>query len=80
MPRIERIRIYLAISAQLGWSLYYLDVKIAFLNKEISKDIYVCQPKGYEDPKRRNDVFKLKKVLYGLNKHLEFGTSSLIEA
>ena len=66
VARIETIRIILVISVQFGWLVYHLDVKTAFLNGEISEDIYVQQPEGYEDSKRRNDVYKLHKALYGL--------------
>ena len=66
LARIGTIRIILAISVQFGWLVYHLDVKTAFLNGEISEEIYVQQPKGYEDSKRRNDVYKLHKALYGL--------------
>ena len=66
VARIETIRIILAISVQFGWLVYHLDVKTAFLNGEISEEIYVQQPEGYEDSKRRNDVYKLHKALYGL--------------
>ena len=41
-------------------------MKTAFQNGEISEEIYVQQPKGYEDSKRRNIVYKLHKALYGL--------------
>ena len=46
--------------------MYHLDVKTAFLNGEISEEIYVQQHEGYEDSKRRNNVYKLQKALYGL--------------
>ena len=41
-------------------------MKTAFLNGEISEEIYCQQLEGYEDSKRRNDVYKLHKALYGL--------------
>ena len=56
VARIEIIQIILAISVQFGWLVYHLDVKTTFLNGEISKEIYVQQPEGYEDSKRSNDV------------------------
>jgi hypothetical protein len=43
-----------------------MDVKSAFLNGPLSKEVYVKQPPGFEDPKRPNHVYKLHKVLYGL--------------
>ena len=66
VARIETIQIILAISVQFGWLVYHLDVKIAFLNGEISEAIYVQQLEGYGDSMRRNDVNKLHKALYGL--------------
>ena len=43
-----------------------MDVKSAFLNGILSEDVYVEQPKGFEDHKFLNYVYKLKKGLYGL--------------
>jgi len=43
-----------------------MDVKSAFLNGVISKEVYARQPSGFEDLKNSNYVFKLKKSLYGL--------------
>ena len=43
-----------------------MDVKGAFLNGLIDKDVFVEQPKGFEDPHFPNHVMKLKKALYGL--------------
>ena len=56
VARIETIWIILAISVQFGWLVYHLDVKTTFLNGEILEEIYVQQPEGYEDSKRKNDV------------------------
>ena len=43
-----------------------MDVKSAFLNGYIEKEVYVRQPPGFENPKFTNHVFKLHKALYGL--------------
>jgi hypothetical protein len=43
-----------------------MDVKSAFLNGPLSEVVYVEQPPGFEDPKRPNHVYRLRKVLYGL--------------
>ena len=42
----ESICILIALAAQECLSLHHLDVKSAFLNVEIKKDIYVSQPEG----------------------------------
>ena len=41
-----------------------MDVETAFLNGQINSEVYVNQPKGYEDGTNR--VYKLSKALYGL--------------
>jgi len=43
-----------------------MDVKSAFLNGYLKEEAYVEQPKGFEDPKCPNHVYKLDKTLYGL--------------
>nr|GEW57966.1 retrovirus-related Pol polyprotein from transposon TNT 1-94 [Tanacetum cinerariifolium] len=44
-----------------------LDVKSAFLYGTIEKEVYVCQPPGFEDPYFPNKVYKVEKALYGLH-------------
>jgi hypothetical protein len=43
-----------------------MDVKSAFLNGYINKEVYVEQPICFEDDKKPNHIYKLKKALYGL--------------
>jgi hypothetical protein len=43
-----------------------MDVKSAFLNGVIQKEVYVQQPPGFENPKYPNRVYKLSMALYGL--------------
>ncbi|GJU82833.1 putative ribonuclease H-like domain-containing protein, partial [Tanacetum coccineum] len=44
-----------------------MDVKSAFLYGKIEKEVYVCQPPGFEDPEFPNRVYKVEKALYGLH-------------
>ncbi|GJV05151.1 retrovirus-related pol polyprotein from transposon TNT 1-94 [Tanacetum coccineum] len=46
--------------------VYQMDVKTAFLNGILRKEVYVSQPDGFVDQDNPNHVYKLKKALYGL--------------
>nr|GEX73238.1 retrovirus-related Pol polyprotein from transposon TNT 1-94 [Tanacetum cinerariifolium] len=46
--------------------VYQMDVKTAFLNGTLRKEVYVSQPDGFVDQDNPNHVYKLKKALYGL--------------
>ena len=46
--------------------LYKMDVKIAFLNRELDEEIYMDQPLGFELKVRERKVCKLKRSIYGL--------------
>ena len=65
--RLQAIRILLAYACAHNINLYQMDVKSVFLNGYINELIYVKQPPGFEDEKKLNHVYKLKKALYGLN-------------
>jgi hypothetical protein len=43
-----------------------MDMKSVFFNGYINELVYVEQSLGFEDEKKSNHVYKLKKVLYGL--------------
>jgi hypothetical protein len=43
-----------------------MDVKSAFLNGPIKKEVYVEQPLVFENEEYPNHVYKLHKALYGL--------------
>ena len=66
VARLESIKILLAIASHLNFKLYQMDVKSAFSNGMLQEEVYVEQPKGFVDPHRPDDVYKLKRALYGL--------------
>nr|GEU55584.1 hypothetical protein [Tanacetum cinerariifolium] len=51
----------------MGFMVYQMDVKSAFLYGNIEKEVYVCQPPGFEDLDHPDKVYKVVKVLYGLH-------------
>ena len=66
VARLEAIRIFLAYAAFMGFIVYQMDVKSAFLNGKLCEEVYVKQPPGFESSEFPNHVCKLHKALYGL--------------
>ncbi|GKB80649.1 putative ribonuclease H-like domain-containing protein [Tanacetum coccineum] len=66
VARIKAIRLFLAYASFMGFMVYQMDVKSAFLYGQIEEEVYVCQPLGFEDPDYPNKVYKVVKALYGL--------------
>nr|GEW79844.1 hypothetical protein [Tanacetum cinerariifolium] len=67
VARIEAIRLFLAFASYLGFMVYQMDVKSAFLYGRIDEEVYVTQPKGFVDPQHPKKVYKVVKALYGLH-------------
>jgi hypothetical protein len=65
VTHLDSIRILLAFAASKEFKLYQMDMKSAFLNGVIQKEVYVRQPPGFESPKYPDRVYKLLKALYG---------------
>nr|GEY71088.1 hypothetical protein [Tanacetum cinerariifolium] len=67
LARIKAIRLFLAYSSFMGFMVYQIDVKSAFLYRTIEEEVYVYQPPGFEDPDHPDKVYKVVKALYGLH-------------
>nr|GEV74988.1 putative ribonuclease H-like domain-containing protein [Tanacetum cinerariifolium] len=67
VARIKAIILFLAYSSFMGFMVYQMDVKSAFLYGTIEKEVYVCQPPGFKDPDHPDKVYKVVKALYGLH-------------
>nr|GEX10019.1 putative ribonuclease H-like domain-containing protein [Tanacetum cinerariifolium] len=65
--RIKAIRLFLDYASFMGFMVYQIDVKSAFLYGTIEEKVYVCQPLGFEDPDHPDKVYKVVKALYGLH-------------
>ena len=50
VARLDAIRLFLAFAAHNDFIVYQMDVKSAFLNGELSEEVYVEQPPGFEVP------------------------------
>ncbi|GJR53631.1 putative ribonuclease H-like domain-containing protein [Tanacetum coccineum] len=67
VARIEAIRLFLAFASFMGFIVYQMDVKSAFLYDTIDEEVYVSQPPGFVDPDHPKKVYKVVKALYGLH-------------
>ncbi|GJS18536.1 putative ribonuclease H-like domain-containing protein [Tanacetum coccineum] len=67
VARIEAIRLFLAYASFIGFLVYQMDIKSAFLYGTIKEEVYVTQPPGFKDPDHPDKVYKVVKALYGLH-------------
>ena len=47
VAKISFVRILISLAANLGWPLFQLDVKSAFLNGDLKEEVYMEQPLGF---------------------------------
>nr|GFA73405.1 putative ribonuclease H-like domain-containing protein [Tanacetum cinerariifolium] len=67
IARIEAIKLFLAYASFMGFTVYQMDVKSAFLYGTINEEDYVMQPLGFQDPEFPDKVYKVEKAMYGLH-------------
>ena len=63
ITRINSIRIVLAIAALGNLEVHQMDVKKAFLNRDLDEEIYMEQLEGFLIPGQERKVYKLVKSL-----------------
>ncbi|GKC36200.1 putative ribonuclease H-like domain-containing protein [Tanacetum coccineum] len=66
VARIEDIRLFLTYASYMGFTIYQMDVKSAFLYGTIDEEVYVMQPPGFKDPEFPDKVYRVEKAMYGL--------------
>nr|GEY71868.1 copia protein [Tanacetum cinerariifolium] len=62
--RIEAIRLFLAYASYMGFTVYQMDVKSAFLYGTINEEVYVMRPFGFQDLEFPHRVYKVEKAMY----------------
>ncbi|GKE66194.1 putative ribonuclease H-like domain-containing protein, partial [Tanacetum coccineum] len=58
IARIEVIRLFLAFASYMGFLVYQMNVKSAFIYGTIEEEVYVHQPPGFIDLAHLNKVYK----------------------
>ena len=66
IAKMTTVHVLLAIAAAKGWHLHQIDVKNAFLQGDLEKQVYMVQPPGFHSGTNTSTVCRLKKSLYGL--------------
>jgi hypothetical protein len=60
----DSFRIIMALVAYFDLELHQMDVKTTFLNENLEEEVYMKQPKGFDDNTQK--ACKLNKSIYGL--------------
>nr|GFA79810.1 retrovirus-related Pol polyprotein from transposon TNT 1-94 [Tanacetum cinerariifolium] len=66
VARLEAVWLFIAYVAHKSFTVYQMDVKIAFLYGPLKEEVYVNKPDGFVYPYHPDKVYRLKKALYGL--------------
>jgi len=66
VARIDTVRLVTVVASSKGWKMAQMDVKSAFLNGPLEKEVYIVQPSGFQKQGRKHLVYRLRKALYGL--------------
>jgi hypothetical protein len=59
---LEAIRMFLAYACHKRFKVYQMDAKSAFLNGDLSEEVYMEQPKSFKLSDNPDLVCKLKKI------------------
>jgi hypothetical protein len=62
----DSLRIIMSLVAHYDLELHQMDVKTAFLNEDLLKNIYMAQPKGFVVKGKEHMRCHLRKSIYGL--------------
>ncbi|THH14157.1 hypothetical protein EW146_g6144 [Bondarzewia mesenterica] len=63
--RLKSVCTTLALTAVLDLELWQIDFESTFLNVPVDSDIYMRQPKGFEEMGKEDWVCRLNKAIYG---------------
>ncbi|GJW00393.1 putative ribonuclease H-like domain-containing protein [Tanacetum coccineum] len=65
VARLKAIRLFLAYDSFMGFLVYQMDMKSAFLYGTIEEEVYVTQPLGFKDPGHPNKFTRWSRHFMG---------------
>ena len=63
---LKSMRILLSIATHYDYEIWQMDVKSAFLNGNLEKEVYMMQPEGFIAKNQEHMGCKLKRSIYGI--------------
>jgi hypothetical protein len=63
---LKSVRILLAIAVYFDYEIWQMDLKMTFLNGNLTEDVYMTQPECFVDSKHARKICQLQKPIYGL--------------
>jgi hypothetical protein len=66
VAKMSTVRTLISCAANKGWKFHQMDVKNAFLHRELQEEVYMEISPGFWTKQTKGKVCKLKKSLYGL--------------
>jgi hypothetical protein len=63
---LKSVWILLAIAAHFDYEIWQMNVKMVFVNGNLTEDVYMTQPEGFINTKHAGKICKLQKSIYGL--------------
>nr|CAD1835482.1 unnamed protein product [Ananas comosus var. bracteatus] len=66
VAKMTSVQVLISLASSMGWKMWQLDVKNAFLYGEVDREIYMSQPPGFISKTSPNHVCRLKKAIYEL--------------
>ena len=63
--KLNTVGILLSLATNLDWSLHQFDVKNAFIHGELTDEVYMDIPPGYNTT-QTGTICKLRNALYGM--------------
>ena len=63
VAKLNTVQVFLSLAINLDCPLFQLDVKNAFLNGDLTEEVYMTLPPGFDSDSSRGKVCRLRKSI-----------------